>query len=64
MPWPAFSEDVAVTVVLASEGYPENAATGRVLGGLEAAAEVPGVTLAHAATQLVDGRFVATGGGC
>ncbi|QHC65337.1 phosphoribosylamine--glycine ligase [Rathayibacter sp. VKM Ac-2759] len=62
VPWPVFTDEVAVTVVLASEGYPENAVTGRALSGLDAAAAVPGVTIAHAATQLVDDRFVATGG--
>ncbi|AJM76804.1 phosphoribosylamine--glycine ligase [Rathayibacter toxicus] len=62
VPWPTFAEEVAVTVVLASEGYPENVVTGRAITGLEAAREIPGVTIAHAATQLVDGRFIATGG--
>jgi len=62
LPYPKFSDDAAVIVVLASEGYPEEPVTGRVIEGLEEAAEVPGVTIAHAATALVDGRFVATGG--
>lgn len=62
VPWPKFSEQVAVTVVLASEGYPENSITGRVITGLDAAAAVPGVTIAHAATQLDDGTYIATGG--
>ncbi|MDN8550004.1 phosphoribosylamine--glycine ligase [Microbacterium sp. NM3R9] len=57
-----FSSDAAVTVVLASEGYPENPVTGRQLAGLDAAASVTGVHLAHAATtETVDG-LVATGG--
>lgn len=59
MPRPEFSDDVAVTVVLASEGYPESPVTGRPITGLD---EVQDVTLAHAATALVDGTFVATGG--
>ncbi|NQX28419.1 phosphoribosylamine--glycine ligase [Microbacteriaceae bacterium VKM Ac-2854] len=62
VPWPKFSDEVAVTVVLASEGYPENAITGRVITGLEAAAAVPGVTIAHAATQADGGDYIATGG--
>lgn len=61
-PDPTFSDDAAVTVVLASEGYPENPVTGRALTGLDAAAAVEGVHLAHAATaESVDG-LVATGG--
>ncbi|NQX12512.1 phosphoribosylamine--glycine ligase [Microbacteriaceae bacterium VKM Ac-2855] len=62
VPWPQFSDQVAVTVVLASAGYPENAITGRVITGLDAAAAVPGVTIAHAATQLDDQTYIATGG--
>lgn len=62
MPYPTFSEDAAVVVVLASEGYPENPITGREITGLEHAAEVPGVTILHAGTALSDGRYVATGG--
>jgi phosphoribosylamine--glycine ligase len=58
-PRPEFSDDVAVTVVLASEGYPEQPVTGRPISGL---ADVEGVTIAHAATALVKGEFVATGG--
>ncbi|MDD7944031.1 phosphoribosylamine--glycine ligase [Microbacterium sp. NE2HP2] len=61
-PEPTFSGDAAVTVVLASEGYPENPVTGRALTGLDAAASVEDVHLAHAATaETVDG-LVATGG--
>ena len=56
---PEFSTDVAVTVVLASEGYPEQPITGRPITGL---ADVEEVTIAHAATALVHGDFVATGG--
>jgi phosphoribosylamine--glycine ligase len=62
LPFPKFSSDAAVIVVLASEGYPDEPVTGRVVEGLDAAAEVAGVTIAHAATSLVDGRFIATGG--
>jgi phosphoribosylamine--glycine ligase len=58
-PRPEFSDDVAVTVVLASEGYPEQPITGRPITGL---ADVENVTIAHAATALVGGEFVATGG--
>lgn len=61
-PTPTFSSDVAVTVVLASEGYPEFPRTGRPLQGVDAAASVAGVHIAHAATALHDGVLTATGG--
>ena len=51
-PWPQFSTEHTVCVVLASEGYPESPITGRPLTGLDAAAAVPGVHLAHAATAI------------
>ena len=60
---PEFCEDVAVTVVLASEGYPEAAVTGRTLTGLDERGGFEGVSVAHAATaRTPDGGFVATGG--
>ncbi|MFS4505724.1 phosphoribosylamine--glycine ligase [Clavibacter sp. Sh2141] len=62
VPRPEFSDDVAVTVVLASEGYPESPRTGRVISGLEDAERVPGVSIAHAATAESEGGLVATGG--
>ncbi len=62
VPEPQFSSDVAVTVVLASEGYPESPETGRAITGLSDALEVKGVSIAHAATAVSDGGFVSTGG--
>jgi len=62
IPYPKFSDDVAVTVVLASEGYPEAPVTGRRISGLDVAAAVEGVHITHAATALLEGDFVATGG--
>jgi phosphoribosylamine--glycine ligase len=59
---PAFSDAAAVTVVLASEGYPQSPETGRALSGLDAAASVEGVHLAHAATARSEDGLIATGG--
>jgi phosphoribosylamine--glycine ligase len=59
---PAFADAVAVTVVLASEGYPAAPVTGRPLTGLDAASTVEGVHLAHAATAQDGDALVATGG--
>ena len=62
-PAPEFSDDAAVVVVVASEGYPGEVATGRELTGLDAAAAVPGVHLVHAATARdAQGEWIATGG--
>ena len=63
-PRPEFAFDTAVTVVLASEGYPEDPQTGRPIVGLEEAAAVPEVTIAHAATARDEatGALLATGG--
>ena len=61
-PLPIFSEQVAVAVVLASEGYPESPETGRPILGLGDADEMPGVSIAHAATANSEGGFVSTGG--
>ena len=62
LPTPEFSADVAVTVVLASEGYPDTPITGRPITGLDDALAIPGVTIAHAATAVSDNELVATGG--
>jgi phosphoribosylamine--glycine ligase len=48
--------------VLASENYPDAPVTGRALTGLAAASVVPGVSIAHAATAVIDDTLVATGG--
>jgi phosphoribosylamine--glycine ligase len=57
-----FSDTAAITVVLASEGYPENPLTGRALSGLEDAEAIDGVHIAHAATATTDHGLIATGG--
>ena len=64
-PQPVFSDEVAVTVVLASEGYPEAPQAGRLIEGLDEAAAVEGVRIVHAATAGPDapgGALVASGG--
>ncbi len=64
-PQPEFSDEVAITVVLASEGYPESPQTGRMIEGLAEAASVDSVSIVHAATGAPDapgGSLIATGG--
>jgi phosphoribosylamine--glycine ligase len=57
-----WSDDVALTVVMASGGYPGPYEKGHVISGLEDAAALPGVTVFHAGTELRDGKIVAVGG--
>jgi phosphoribosylamine--glycine ligase len=60
---PAFTADVAVTVVLASEGYPASPRTGDVIEGLDAAREVPGVVVFCAGVGADEqGRLTTAGG--
>jgi phosphoribosylamine--glycine ligase len=55
-----FDPDWAVTLVLASAGYPRSSSKGDVIHGLEAAAELAEVT--HAGTAARDGEIVTAGG--
>ena len=57
---PDFDSDWAVTVVLASAGYPESSSKGDVISGLENAAEIAQVL--HAGTAERDGEIVTAGG--
>jgi phosphoribosylamine--glycine ligase len=60
-PAPVFSNDVALTVVMAAAGYPGTPETGGTIGGIEAA-ETAGAKIFQAGTRLTDGRLVASGG--
>jgi phosphoribosylamine--glycine ligase len=55
-----FDDDWAVTLVLASAGYPESSSKGDVIHGLAAAAELAEVT--HAGTAERGGEIVTAGG--
>jgi len=61
-----FGEDAAVTVVMASAGYPERPTSGAVIEGVEAAGEHDAsdtVMVLHAGTARdADGRLVTAGG--
>jgi phosphoribosylamine--glycine ligase len=59
---PRFSNQCALTVVLASEGYPENPLTGREIVGLDTLPTDPHVSIAHAATAWDGSDLLATGG--
>ena len=55
-----WDERFAVTVVLASAGYPQSASTGDPISGLDALA--PDIEVTHAGTARSDGRLVTAGG--
>jgi len=57
-----FGDDWAVTVVLASAGYPASSSKGDVIRGLPDAAALDGVELTHAGTARTDGEVVTAGG--
>jgi phosphoribosylamine--glycine ligase len=57
-----FGDDWAVTVVLASAGYPASSSSGDVITGLEDAART-GVEITHAGTARNDVGDVVTAGG-
>jgi phosphoribosylamine--glycine ligase len=57
-----FGEDWAVTVVLASAGYPASSSKGDVITGLERASALEGVEVTHAGTARRDGEVVTAGG--
>ena len=59
---PVWSDGAAVTVVVASEGYPEKPVTGDVIEGLGEANAVPGAYVLHAGTRMADGAVVSSGG--
>ncbi len=60
---PEWSDEAAVTVVVAAPGYPSTPTLGGEIRGLAEADAVPGVTVLHAGTKRVaDGRVVSTGG--
>ena len=56
-----WTDDWAVTVVLASRGYPESSSSGDVISGIEAA-EAEGAEVTHAGTAERDGQIVTAGG--
>jgi len=60
---PQWSDERAVTVVMAAKGYPGDYEKGSVIRGLEEAGATGGVTVFHAGTKLgANGEVVAHGG--
>ena len=55
-------DEAALTVVMASNGYPGAYEKGHEIFGLDEAAALPGVTIFHAGTEKRDGKILAVGG--
>ena len=62
LPQPAWRQDAAICVVLASGGYPGKYKTNKKITGLEEAKEVEQTIVFHAGTALVDKEIVTSGG--
>uniref|UniRef100_UPI00083218BE phosphoribosylamine--glycine ligase n=1 Tax=Sphingomonas sp. CCH5-D11 TaxID=1768786 RepID=UPI00083218BE len=60
-PAPAFAEAVALTVVMAANGYPGTPETGGAIGGVDAA-EATGAVVFQAGTTEANGQLVSAGG--
>ena len=54
--------EVAATVIVASGGYPGGYEKGKVMSGLDKAAEVPNAIVFHCGTKAQDGATVTAGG--
>ena len=57
-----FSDEAAACVVMASGGYPVKYQSGYEISGLDEKGQAEGVTVYHAGTKLIDGKFVTAGG--
>lgn len=61
-PLAQFTPDAAITVVLASEGYPDSSTPNRPITGLAEATSDSAIEIAHAATKANGSELLATGG--
>jgi len=57
-----WSSDAALTVILATRGYPDGYPKGSEIRGLEAASKIEGVEIFHAGTKAEGSRILANGG--
>ena len=55
-------DDVALTVVMAADGYPDAPKKGTTIDGLDAAGAIEGVEIFHAGTKEINGTLIANGG--
>ena len=58
----SFSDEAALCVVMAANGYPGDYEKGSIIRGLDKAAQLDGVKVFHAGTEKRGNQIVATGG--
>src|SRR5690606_748290 len=58
----AWKKGFAVTVVLASAGYPESSSKGDLIAGIEEAEKLDDIVIFHAGTKKEGDNFVTAGG--
>ncbi len=61
IPSPVFSDDVALTVVMAADGYPGTPKTGGAIAAIDVA-QADGAVVFQAGTTMKDGHLVSNGG--
>jgi phosphoribosylamine--glycine ligase len=59
---PRWSDEAALTVVMAANGYPGRYEKGGIIRGIDRADQIEGVKVFHAGTALREGEIVANGG--
>jgi phosphoribosylamine--glycine ligase len=59
---PTLAPDTAVTVIVAARGYPSTPSKGGIIANLDAAQDIPGVTVFHAGTARDGDGLIASGG--
>lgn len=57
-----WTDETALTVIMATKGYPDSYPKGSEIRGLDAASKVPGVEIFHAGTKRDGSRILANGG--
>ena len=57
-----WTDETALTVIMATKGYPDSYPKGSEIRGLDAASKVPGVQIFHAGTKADGQRILANGG--
>lgn len=59
---PVWRDGSAVTVVLASKGYPASSSKGDKISGIDEAVQIPDVNIFHAGTDFRDNALITSGG--
>lgn len=57
-----WSDDKALTIVIAAKGYPDAPQKGSIIKNVESADSIDHVKVFHAGTQIKDGHLIASGG--